>query len=130
MENVFEQVTIEQTAAGELLRLLGLAINDDVQGIGLLEIVRDCQFFRLQGLSGAEFGYALKVAGSELWIQAAGGAAKIDLTVLGLALIEQQARNAHLKSVGFQTRRRGLVRKAIKAGYQVDGYILRKKIDA
>lgn len=130
MENVSEQVIIEQTTAEAVLPLLGLAIADDVQGLGLSEIVGGCQFFRLQGLKGAEFGYALKVAGSELWIQAAGGAAKIDLTIFGLALIEQQAKGAALKSVGFQTRRRGLVRKAIKAGYQVDGYILRKKIDA
>lgn len=128
MENVPEEVGIAETTAAAVLSLLELAAGDDVQGVGLLEIVSGCQFFRLSGLNGAEFGYALRVAGSELWIQAAGGAAGIDLTKFGLASIEQQAIAAGLGSVGFQTRRRGLVRKAIAAGYQIDGYILRKKI--
>lgn len=127
MENV-AQVTIEQADEADVLPLLGLAIGDDVQGLGLLEIVSGCQFFCLKGLDGAAFAYAVRAAGSELWIQAAGGAAEIDLTRFGLAAIEQQARGG-FKSVGFQTRRRGLVAKALKAGYKIDGYILRKEIN-
>lgn len=128
VENVSQKVTIQETTAAAVLSLLELAAGDDVQGLGVSNVVSGCQFFCLNGLQGAEFAYALRVAGSELWIQAAGGSAAVDLTRFGLAAIESQAKG-RFKTVGFQTRRRGLVAKAIKAGYEIDGYILRKKIN-
>lgn len=129
MENVHQEITINAASREDVLPLLALALGDDVQGLGLDEIVRGCQFFKLQNLPGAEMAYALKAAGSELWIQAGGGSASVDLTALGLAAIERQAAGG-FKSVGFQTRRRGLVKKAMRAGYQIDGYILRKVLSA
>lgn len=113
----------------EARRLLALASVDDVQGLGLSRIVEGCQFFKLENLPGSELAYALKEAGGELWIQAAGGSAPVDLTAFGLAAIEQQAAGV-FKSVGFQTRRRGLVKKAMRAGYVVDGFIMRKVLRA
>lgn len=108
--------------------LLALARADDVQGFGLENILNDAQFFRLAG-SDSQFAYALMALGRELWIQAAGGAGPDDLTALGFGAIERQASAGGFESVGFQTRRRGLVRKAEKLGYVVDGWILRKKIN-
>lgn len=127
MENV-EKISIEPTTATAVMALLALAISDDVQALGLDSILANCHFFMLKGGEGVEFAYALKPCGRELWIQAAGGRGKIDLTETGLRAVEIQAAGA-FSSVGFQTRRRGLVKKAKKAGYVVDGWILRKKIN-
>ncbi|OGT05253.1 MAG: hypothetical protein A2Z65_13620 [Gallionellales bacterium RIFCSPLOWO2_02_58_13] len=130
MEND-NQKTVEIRAASqqEVMPLLALAAGDDVQGLGLDAIIAGCQFYILDGLPGAEMAYALRAAGSELWIQAGGGKASVDLTALGLAAIERQAQGG-FRSVGFQTRRRGLVKKAMRAGYQIDGYIMRKVVSA
>lgn len=71
-------------------------------------------------------GYVLNIQGREVYIQAAGAIDAIDFTKIGLAAIEAQAANHD--SVSFTTKRPGLVRKAHKLGYEIDGYILRKKI--
>lgn len=121
------QVVLREVAAADVLPLLAQAAGDDVQGLGLAEIVNGCRFFAIEQGGAVLLGYALREAGRELWIQAAGGVpGPLDMSLVGLAAIEQQA--AGFESVGFQTRRRGLVRKAIKAGYEIDGFILRKKI--
>lgn len=78
-------------------------------------------------LDGGGFAYALTAHGGELWVQAAGGNARADLTRIGLAAIEYQAAGK-FQSVGFQTRRTGLVKKAQALGYTIDGYILRKTL--
>lgn len=108
--------------------LLRLAQQDDVQNIGLENIVAGCQFFQLER-GGVALAYALKVEGCELWVQAAGGRGDIDLSDLMHDCIYQQAQKMGLASVGFQTRRLGLVKKAQQHGYKIDGYILRKIID-
>lgn len=125
MENGNQEITINAASQQDVMPLLSLAAGDDVQGLGLEEILKGCQFFKLDNLPGVEMAYALKEAGSELWIQAGGGSASIDLTALGLAAIERQAVGG-FRSVGFQTRRKGLVKKAMRLGYVVDGFILRK----
>lgn len=71
-------------------------------------------------------GYVLVIQGREVYIQAAGASEAIDFTKIGLQAIEAQA--ANFESVSFMTKRKGLVRKAERLGYEVDGYILRKKI--
>lgn len=116
---------IKACGKAEALPLIKLAAGDDVQGLGLDSILHGCQFFVL---SGGTFAYALLPAGRELWIQAAGGKDAQDLTRLGLAAIEAQGKAARFESVGFQTRRKGLVKKAQALGYEIDGFILRKKI--
>lgn len=102
---------------------LALAAGDDVQGLGLDRVFQACEFRECGALA-----LALVAMGRELWIQGAGGADSADLTQAGLAACEIEARGRGLESVGFQTRRRGLVKKAIKAGYEIDGYILRKRL--
>ncbi|UTV53236.1 hypothetical protein [Burkholderia arboris] len=63
--------------------------------------------------------YVLQRQGDECFVLAASGTVEFDLTVFGLALIEAHARG--LRSVAFQTRRRGLIRKAQKLGYHIAG---------
>lgn len=123
-----DHAQIVRASLAEVLPLLALARADDVQGLGLENILSNAQFFRLAG-SDSQFAYALMALGRELWIQAAGGTGPDDLTALGFGAIERQASAGGFGSVGFQTRRRGLVRKAEKLGYVVDGWILRKKIN-
>lgn len=90
------------------------------------------QCYRLFDDSGETLAaYILKINGPELWIALGAGRADIDLTAVGLALIEAQGRE--FDSIGFKTRRRGLVKKAGKHGYRVDAcndgiYTLRKRI--
>jgi hypothetical protein len=90
------------------------------------------QCFKIFDESGMVLAaYILKINGVELWIALGAGRADIDLTAVGLALIEAQGRE--FDSIGFKTRRRGLVKKAAKHGYRVDAckdgiYTLRKRI--
>ncbi len=56
------------------------------------------------------------------WVHAAKGAGQ-GMTEVGLNVIEQIARQAGCHAVGFQTLRRGLVRKAQRLGYHVAGQI-------
>lgn len=129
MEDGKQEITINAASQQDVMPLLSLAAGDDVQGLGLEEIVKGCQFFRLENMPGTQMAYALKPVGSELWIQAGAGIATADLTAIGLAVIEKQAAGV-FKSVGFQTRRKGLVKKAMRLGYVVDGFILRKVLSA
>lgn len=119
---------IRHASAVEAVPLLALASGDDVQGVGLADILSGCQFFILDG-NGDKLAYAVKRCGSELWVQAAGGSGDADLTGLMIRNTEKQARAAGLSSVGFQTRRKGLVKKALQGGFIIDGFILRKKIN-
>ena len=76
------------------------------------------QCFKLTDDGGEILGaYILKADGAELWIALGAGRADIDLTAAGLALIEAQGRE--FDSIGFKTKRRGLMRKAAKHGYRV-----------
>ena len=117
---------VRAASLADVRDLLALAEKDDVQRVGLDEVLTGCIFFMLDA-PGNRLGYALKPVGRELWIQAAGGEGAADLTSAGLTVIEGQAVGL-FESVGFQTRRAGLVRKAKKLGYIIDGYILRKTI--
>lgn len=120
------QEVIRTATQAEVLPLLRLAEGDDVQGLGLDAILKGCEFFILEG-SGDKLAFALSAVGSELWVQAAGGSGNRNLTRLILNTAEHLAKGTH-SSVGFQTRRRGLVKKAQALGYEIDGYILRKKL--
>lgn len=64
-------------------------------------------------------GFSVKDCGPELWITAAGGSSRHDLTQVLFAVIEACA--AGFRSIGFQTVRPGLIRKAQRHGYRVAG---------
>lgn len=70
--------------------------------------------------------YVLAVQAGQAYIRWARGVGPLDLTRTVLPVIEQQV--AGLDSLAFQTARPGLVRKAQAQGYEVAGWILRKKL--
>lgn len=85
-----------------------------------------CEFFALVGDRGPVFGMAARLVGDEFVIVAAAGEYAGDLTAVGLSLAEHEARRRGARSVAFQTRRRGLVKKSSACGYAAAGYIMRK----
>lgn len=72
--------------------------------------------------------FAAKLHGGKLWISAAAGGGKAAVFDSLESAIVQLAKAAKAESIGFQTARRGLVKKAKGAGYIVTGYILEKAI--
>ncbi len=66
--------------------------------------------------------------GELLWVNAAAGKGRADMTRTGLEFIEQCARQAGCREVGFTTARRGLVRKACRLGYRLSGGEMRKAL--
>lgn len=90
------------------------------------------QSFSIMDGQGRVVGaYVLEADGSDLWITAAIGKARIDLTACINALVCAQA--VRYERVCFRTKRRGLVRKACRHGFEVESdeggrYIMRKKI--
>lgn len=58
------------------------------------------------------------------WIDAAAGSGGVDLC----SAINQAAEELPATSIAFQTRRPGLVKRAQSLGYEITGYILRRKL--
>ena len=66
----------------------------------------------------------VEVVNGVAWINAAGGGGGQNLC----PAINAAVAGLGATSVGFQTQRRGLVRRAERLGYHVAGYILRRKL--
>lgn len=114
------RVTWQEAAArlAGLARLdpRGLATEADTPGM--------CQAgecFEVSDASGAAV-VVVRLVGGAAWIDAAGGGGGLDL----VHAIDDAMTAAGVRSVGFQTQRRGLVRRAIRRGYHVAGYIMRR----
>lgn len=76
-------------------------------------------------------GYILHAQGPELWVGLAAGKAHFDLSLVGMQLIQMQARE--FERIGFKTRRRGLVRKLQRIGFEIvdqsgDVFTMRKNL--
>lgn len=85
------------------------------------------QAFELDAGGGGGI-FIVKKNGQRLWIEAAAGRAADDLTAVGLELIEEIARQADCTEIAFQTGRRGLVLKSAGMGFEVVGWIMKKKV--
>jgi hypothetical protein len=70
--------------------------------------------------------YLVRVENGVAWIDAAKGYGPADWTALLLPTIEAQSKGA--ASVAFQTGRPGLVRRALRQGYAVRGWIVGKDL--
>lgn len=118
---------IDAQQAGSLLAGLhtldprGIATPADIR-----RMADEGHCFSLTADNGAQAVYVLMVRNGQAWIEAAAAHGAVDFTRDGLAVIERQAER--LDSVAFQTARRGLVRKAMKRGYRVTGWILKKDL--
>jgi len=89
----------------------------------------DGGLFRVADSGGRLVGYyALEIDGNEgLLLAAAGHAESVDLTAVLLPHIEGQFKQIGLSSMRFHTRRPGLVRRAVLAGF-VPEMVLRKRL--
>ena len=70
--------------------------------------------------------YVLNESNGVTWINACQGRGAVPWREVLLPVIEQQAKGC--ESVAFQTARPGLVRAAERQGYEVAGWIMKKKI--
>lgn len=87
------------------------------------------QAFQLDAGGGGGM-FIVRKNGAQLWIEAGSGRAADDLTAIGLALIEEIAKSAGCDHVAFQTGRPGLMRKSASMGFEVAGWIMKKKVSA
>jgi hypothetical protein len=127
------QVTLREASAGEACPLLArVDAFDTTNGrdtVASMAAVGRC--FVLSE-DGRDIGaYVLQRQGDECYILAAAGQAEFDMTAALATILEGHARG--LKSIAFQTRRPGLVRKARKYGYRIagrveNGVIMRKEL--
>lgn len=65
--------------------------------------------------------------GGALWVLIASGRSCTDLVDIMAAHLQQHAAG-RFSSIGFRTARKGLVRKAERHGYEVEAFIMRKKL--
>ncbi|BEV15568.1 hypothetical protein HBDW_23560 [Herbaspirillum sp. DW155] len=123
------QLTFARCEVGEVRHLLEGARTERVKtnpAETLDQLLARGEAFKVM-LDGEIVGaYLLEVHGPEVWILLAGGRAPVDLAHYGIALIEQQARD--FDSIGFQTRRPGLIKKAKRAGFEVAAVVMRKRL--
>ena len=85
----------------------------------------ECFELDIDGVKGV---FVIKKQADRLWISGAGAVGSRGLTAPGLAVIEAAALQSGCVSVGFQTRRPGLVKLAKKQGYRIRGYIMEKGV--
>ncbi len=81
------------------------------------DVVRGAQLVRLETLAGAVV-LAMRPIGACMWICAAAGRTARSVASEVLAWVEAQARAQGLRRVGFQTVRKGLVRRVTALGYE------------
>ena len=74
----------------------------------------------------AQAVYVMQQKNGVAWVNACQGRGPIPWVKVLLPVIETQA--AGCQSVAFQTKRRGLMTQAVKQGYHVAGWILKKNI--
>jgi hypothetical protein len=121
--------TVAVAAPGEVVDLLYSAQNDKTDpgrrhDVGAM--FAGGQFWKVEE-GGAIVGAMLThTHGEELWVDIAVGRAQEDLVALMAEHLDSQG--AGFRSIGFQTARRGLVRKIARHGYEVEAYILRKNL--
>jgi hypothetical protein len=113
----------------EAARFLAGVERSDPRGVtGELDLLEHCMSGLCFGVTVGESKgvYVLAVRNGQAFIRWARGEGDVDLTRTVLPVIEQQC--GRLDSLAFQTARPGLVRKATQQGYEVTGWILKKKL--
>lgn len=120
-----EIATIEEVAP--LLRSLD-SPKADRDGLYPIEpIMRNGQCWKVTE-NGVITGALVTIEdGRELWVTLAAGRSDADLTEIMAQHLERTAAG-RFDSIGFQTERRGLVRKTQRHGFELAGYIVRKRL--
>jgi len=92
------------------------------------DVIAECDAYVVEQGGQHVAGLLLRRRGNEIYVvAAAGGKKNLDMSLALHRLIFQKKAD-DIESVSFTTRRKGLVRKAEKLGYEIEGYILRKRI--
>ena len=95
----------------------GIARDEDIPGM-----CEAGQCWHVSTPRGSAVIVTQRTASGVLWVDAAAGVGEDDMT----AAIDEVLRHTGARSVGFQTKRRGLVRRAERLGFRVAGFILRR----
>ena len=129
------EVKAVRATLAECLPYLEHAAEFDTSGgvITLGDICDGSAFFLLQADGKTVGGYAVKLARYErasiMWVQSASANLPgAELSPHILSIVEQQARQLGADQIAFATRRRGAVKKLLKAGYGHESVILRKNL--
>lgn len=107
----------------------------EVAGIGVADMVDGCALFELREPGGRIVGaFAVRVddysTGRELTVTAAGASTASGAAEAMAAWAEQQARErVKARTLSCTTRRRGLMRKLQRLGYECTGYVMTKRIE-
>lgn len=124
MEKIHLSQIDGDTAAALLVGVAGL----DPSGLSTEESMRHTarcgQCYAATSENGSQAVYVVRVENGVAWVDAAKGFGATDWTAALLPIVELQAKG--LAAVGFQTARRGLVRRAQQQGYHIAGYIMKK----
>lgn len=92
---------------------------------GLFDMCQRGECFAIDSAQGSAV-YVVRVRNKTAWVDAIKGRGDMDITAAVDAVLSGQAQG--LRSMGFQTARRGLVRKAQARGWRVTGWIMQKEI--
>jgi hypothetical protein len=122
-------LTVREIDADAAAAALGRVAALDPRGIGtdddVLHAARTGRCFELSG-DDVRAVYVLQMNDGAVWVQALQGAGPLDLAAIVDEVIAAQAEGCG--SVAFQTARPGLMRKALKRGYRVAGWIMKKDL--
>lgn len=129
-----KEITLRRATVAEVAPLIALAAqyNNDDEPFDPEKVAANGARFVFEEAGQAVCGFVIEARESEAFIMAAGAVGRYDFTRIGLGAIEGMARK-EFETVAFSTRRGGLIRKARRLGYVVDGtcgdgLVLRKRI--
>lgn len=129
-----KEIALRRATVAEVLPLIELAaaFNTDDGEFDAARVALCGDRFVFEEGGRPVCGFVLETRGDEVYVMAAGSVGRHDFTLIGLGAIEGMARD-HFRSVAFATKRGGLIRKARRLGYvvdgaEIDGSILRKKL--
>ena len=124
-----ETIHISEIEPHKAAQLLAGIEPHDPRGILTREDLIDIAQRGMCFLAKTEKGqavYVINIKNDSAWISACKGSGPVNWKNLLFKIIEKQA--AGCKEIGFQTARQGLKKEALKQGYEITGWILRKKL--
>ena len=122
-----ETLTLTQISASSAVQALqGARLDDPARTADLGDLCASGQCFELVG-DGVRAVYEVQLQRGTAWVSALAGSGKTPLIDAVMSLVDVQARDAGAQQIAFQTARPGLMKKAVKHGYSITGWILRKQ---
>ncbi|WP_151446739.1 hypothetical protein [Lacisediminimonas profundi] len=116
-----EEVRLQEASAEEVLPFVQSAARFDMtDGQQTAQDIAKLGGYLVIEQGRASAGFTIKVCKPDVWVTAAAGRSRRDLTRIITQAITQY-RPDGVQNIIFQTKRRGLIRKAAQLGYQVAG---------